>query len=283
MKTSYKYVVCSKNASPMNNERCWMNIGTVKLEKAAKSKEKYWFVCSIEGKTRVYSTPATTLQSAFEEYDVAIMGIKQGQPKYSFYLDYRTGEVFAKVSRNDRDVVIKLAKEKGRIQVDEGEDVGEEPPYFEAQGISLTQYGELSTKGKEIYNIQKLCSLLAEYGFECQRLVNDSEGPDIVAYRNGKNIKKDSETNENVFLIQVKGRMTIKKAYQDKKLHIAFPVEEGWYIFPHDDTISNIVPKNWLETKSWARGSHHVKKLPKKLKKQMEKYLIKWPEGKRNQ
>ena len=267
----------------MNNERCWMNIGTVKLEKAAKSKEKYWFVCSIEGKTRVYSTPATTLQSAFEEYDVAIMGIKQGQPKYSFYLDYRTGEVFAKVSRNDRDVVIKLAKEKGRIQVDEGEDVGEEPPYFEAQGISLTQYGELSTKGKEIYNIQKLCSLLAEYGFECQRLVNDSEGPDIVAYRNGKNIKKDSETNENVFLIQVKGRMTIKKAYQDKKLHIAFPVEEGWYIFPHDDTISNIVPKNWLETKSWARGSHHVKKLPKKLKKQMEKYLIKWPEGKRNQ
>ncbi len=282
-KKKYQYVVCSKTASSMNNERCWMNIGKSKLKKAAESKEKYWFVCSIEGNTCVYSAVATELKDAFEEYNVVIMGNKQKQTKYSFYLDYGTGEVFAKVSRNDKDVVIKLKVEEDRIQVDKGDVVSEEPSYFKVQEINLVKYKELSNKGKEIYNIQKLCSLLAEYGFECQRLVNDSEGPDIIAYRSVKGAKTNPETNENVFLIQVKGRMTIKKAYQDKKLHIAFPVEEGWYIFPHDDTISHIVPPNWLETKSWGEGFYHVKKLPEKLKKQMAKYLVKWPEGKQNQ
>ena len=283
MTKKYQYAVRSKTATSTNDKRCWMNIGTAKLERAAKSGDKCWFVCDIDGHTDVYSTLAANLQAAFKEYDVALMGIKQKQPRYSFYLDYRTGEVFAKVSRNDKDVISQLKKENVSIQVGEGDDVGEEPSFLEAQGIDLIQYKDLSNKGKEIYNIQKLCSLLAEYGFECQRLVNDSEGPDIIAYRSGKGAKKNPETNENVFLIQVKGRMTIKKAYQDKKLHIAFPVEEGWYIFPHDDTISHIVPQNWLETESWGEGFYHVKKLPEKLKKQMAKYLVKWPEGKQNQ
>ena len=282
-KTPHKYAVLSKTATSMNDERCWMNIGTAKLENAVKDGEKYWFICDIDGHTYVYSAPAAELQEAFEKYNVAIMGNKKGEPKHSFYLDYDRGCIFARVSQNDRDVIIELTKENVRMQVDESDDVGKEPPYFEAQGINLIKYEELSSKGKEIYNIQKLCSLLAEYGFECQRLINDSEGPDIIAYRSGKNVKENSEINANVFLIQVKGRMTIKKAYQDKKLHIAFPAEEGWYIFPHDHTISNVVPKEWLETKSWDEGFYHVKTLSDKLKKQMEKYLIKWPEGKRNQ
>ena len=283
IKTSHKYAVRSKVATSINDKRCWINIETAKLENAVKDGEKYWFICDIDGHMCVYSVPAAELQEAFEEYDVVVMRNKKGEPKYSFYLDYDRGCIFARASQNDRDVIIELTKENVRMQVDESDDVGKEPPYFEAQGINLIKYEELSSKGKEIYNIQKLCSLLAEYGFECQRLINDSEGPDIIAYRSEKNVKENSEIDANVFLIQVKGRMTIKKAYQDKKLHIAFPAEEGWYIFPHDHTISNVVPKEWLETKSWDEGFYHVKTLSDKLKKQMEKYLIKWPEGKRNQ
>ncbi len=217
IKTSHKYSVRSKVATSMNDERCWMNIGTAKLENAVKDGEKYWFICDIDGHTYVYSVPAAELQEAFEEYGVVVMRNKNGEPKYSFYLDYDRGCIFARASRNDRDVIIELTKENVRMQVDESDDVGKEPPYFEAQGINLIKYEELSSKGKEIYNIQKLCSLLAEYGFECQRLINDSEGPDIIAYRSEKNVKENSEIDANVFLIQVKGRMTIKKAYQDKK------------------------------------------------------------------
>lgn len=77
-KKKYQYVVCSKTASSMNNERCWMNIGMDKLKKAVESKGKYWFVCSIEGNTCVYSAVATELQNAFEEYNVVIMGNKHG-------------------------------------------------------------------------------------------------------------------------------------------------------------------------------------------------------------
>ena len=277
MTKKYQYAVRSKTATSTNDKRCWMNIGTAKLERAAKSGDKYWFVCDIDGHTDVYSTPAANLQEAFKEYDVALMGIKQKQPRYSFYLDYRTGEVFAKVSRNDKDVISQLKKENVSIQVGEGDDVGEEPSFLEAQGIDLIQYKDLSNKGKEIYNIQKLCSLLAEYGFECQRLVNDSEGADVIAHRNG--------SSSMTWLIQVKTRLTIKKKYLHKNLYIAFPSEhgDGWYIISHDDLVDNILQPA-TDTPTWKnKGEYSEGRLSRTQKKQLEEYLFKWPDGKQNQ
>ena len=111
MTKKYQYAVRSKTATSTNDKRCWMNIGTAKLERAAKSGDKYWFVCDIDGHTYVHSAPAAELQEAFEEYNVALMGIKQDQPRYSFYLDYKTGEIFASVSRNMHDAVYQLESE----------------------------------------------------------------------------------------------------------------------------------------------------------------------------
>ena len=110
-KTPHKYAVLSKVATSMNDERCWMNIGTAKLENAVKDGEKYWFVCDFDGHTYVYSAPAIELQEAFEKCHVAIMGIEQDRPRYSFYLDYKTGKILATVSCSIHDVVYQLETE----------------------------------------------------------------------------------------------------------------------------------------------------------------------------
>ncbi len=126
MKAPHKYAIRSKTATSMNDERCWMNIGTAMLENAVKDGEKYWFVCDIDGHTYVYSAPATELYEAFKKCLVAIMGIEQDRPRYSFYLDYKTGEIFTDVSCNMHDAVYQLEPEDADPDEIGGEDVGAE-------------------------------------------------------------------------------------------------------------------------------------------------------------
>ena len=127
MTKKYQYAVRSKTPTSINDQRCWMNIGIAKLERAAKSGNKYWFVCMIDGHTYVYSAPAAELQEAFKEYDVVLMGMNQRYPKYSFYLDYETGEIFTVVSCNVHDAVYQLELEDAAPDEVGGEDVGPEP------------------------------------------------------------------------------------------------------------------------------------------------------------
>ena len=140
MTKKYQYAVRSKTATPTNDKRCWMNIGTAKLERAAKSGDKYWFVCVIDGHPYVHSAPAAELQEAFEECDVALMGIKQDQPRYSFYLDYKTGEIFAVVSRNMHDAVYQLEPEDVNPDEVGGEDVSPELGCTESTSIDKTPH-----------------------------------------------------------------------------------------------------------------------------------------------
>ena len=127
MKAPHKYAIRSKTATSMNDERCWMNIGTAKLENAVKDGEKYWFVCDIDGHTYVYSAPATELYEAFKKFHVAIMGIEQDRPRYSFYLDYKTGKILTAASCDMNDVVYQLDTEDADPDEVGGEDVEVEP------------------------------------------------------------------------------------------------------------------------------------------------------------
>ena len=43
-------------------------------------------------------------------------------------------------------------------------------------------YSELSARQKEVFNFQKVASLLAEYGFNCIKLTDDWLGADFLAY-----------------------------------------------------------------------------------------------------
>ena len=128
-------------------------------------------------------------------------------------------------------------------------------------------YSELSAKQQEIYNFQKIASVLADYGFNCIKLADDWQGADFLAYH------KDGV---DTLKVQLKGRLTIDKKYRDKTLHIAFPLAGHWCVVSHDQLI-DIVGKatNWLNTPSWElQGQYHSAKPSKQLVLMLKPFIL---------
>ncbi len=118
-------------------------------------------------------------------------------------------------------------------------------------------YSELTAKQREIYNFQKVASLLADYGFNCIKLDDDWQGADFLAYH------KDGSTTLKV---QLKGRLTICRKYQDKDLYLAFRANGRWYLLPHDDLVQiarETTP--WLQSQSWIGDGQYSSDKPSKL------------------
>ena len=92
-------------------------------------------------------------------------------------------------------------------------------------------YNDLNSRQKEIFNFQKVSSVLADYGFNCIKLADDWNGADFLAYHfNG------SETLK----VQLKGRLTIAKKYLGKGLFMAFPIDGIWCLINHDELVEMI-------------------------------------------
>ncbi len=128
-------------------------------------------------------------------------------------------------------------------------------------------YSELNSKQKEIYNFQKLSGLLADYGFNCIKLADDWQSADFLAYH------IDGTTT---YRVQLKGRITIDRKYEDKNLHMAFPIKDVWYMIPHD-TLVRLVGKhcNWLKTDSWfTKGTYSSISANPSLLKSMSNYKL---------
>ena len=87
--------------------------------------------------------------------------------------------------------------------------------------LTLVHYSELTAKQSEIYNFQKVASLLADYGFNCIKLSDDWQGADFLAYH-----KDGNETLK----VQLKSRITIDKKYLGRGLYITFPAKRAWYL-----------------------------------------------------
>ncbi len=118
------------------------------------------------------------------------------------------------------------------------------------QNFSKINYAQLSAKQKEIYNFQKIASVLADYGFNCIKLADDWLGADFLAYH-----KDGTDTLK----VQLKARVTISRLYQGKGLHIAFPLQDGWCVIDHDELVRIVgAHTNWLNTESWiSHGLYH--------------------------
>jgi len=111
--------------------------------------------------------------------------------------------------------------------------------------LERVEYEKLKPKQKEIYNFQKLASVLADYGFNCMKLPDDWQGADFIAYH-----KDGNETLK----IQLKSRLSIDKKYLGKGLHVAFPLKGCWYMVEHDRLVELAGEKtNWLNTPSWTK------------------------------
>lgn len=104
----FEYIVESKTVRYNNSNRCWMNIGVAKLERAAREKRKYYFSFRIDGEEILYSCPSDELLAAFKINSVHIM---KNYERYSFYADYDAGLIFASESVNDVTPVMRLTQE----------------------------------------------------------------------------------------------------------------------------------------------------------------------------
>ena len=120
--------------------------------------------------------------------------------------------------------------------------------------IDLTKvsYKDLNSKQKENYNYHKVASALAEYGYDSMRLNNDWEGADFISVKGDDMIK-----------VQLKGRFTLSKKYEDKDLYIAF-IEKGIIkIYLHDEALA-IASRNITDSKSLTEnGSYSMNQTPK--------------------
>ena len=111
-------------------------------------------------------------------------------------------------------------------------------------------YSKLNSKQKENYNFHRLASLLASFGFNCIWLNDDVHGADLLAL----------STKGDVFKVQLKSRLTFDKKYMKKDLYIAFPDNDGFYVYPHDLVLKSFL-KRFNKTKSWNEKGHYSMKM----------------------
>ena len=118
--------------------------------------------------------------------------------------------------------------------------------------LNKVSYKDLNSKQKENYNYHKVASALAEYGYDSMRLNNDWEGADFISVKGDDMIK-----------IQLKGRFTLSKKYENKDLYIAF-IEDGIIKLYLQDEALAIATSNITDSKSWLEnGSYSMNQTPK--------------------
>ena len=275
IKLPYRYAVYAAKPCVANEERCWMNIRTKKLSEAARNNARYWFVCAINGDRRVFSAPAAELEKAFHEHAINVIDRGAASEKYSLYTDYKRGEIFSAVTQRDTQMVFSLMREP---QGEETAVQGEGTMLPHGRRFEPVRYEELSERGKEAYSIQKLMSLLADYGFECQRVMNDAWGADVMATREVPG--EHGGSGNEVMLLQIKGRATGEKVDErqgrDLYMAIADPANRGWYIIPDDGTAQSIIPETCLQTDTWERGVYRVRKLSAAVENKLSPYFFPW-------
>ena len=131
--------------------------------------------------------------------------------------------------------------------------------------LEKVRYSSLSNKQKEQYNYHKVSALLADYGFAGIILADDYKGADFLA------VHKDGE----ILKVQLKGRVTIDKKYQNKDIYIAFPIRGRWCFIAHDELMSLKEISVWLKSNAWiAGGSYHSASPSKALTLALEPYLL---------
>ena len=128
------------------------------------------------------------------------------------------------------------------------------------------EYRKLNARQKENYNFQKVSAVLADYGYITFRLSDDWQGADFIALH----------ISGDVLRVQLKSRLAFGTKYQGKGLHIAFPHEEHWYLYSHDELLPRVLSvTNIGTTKSWLeRGGYSFAGLSSELLQELAPYRI---------
>ena len=130
-------------------------------------------------------------------------------------------------------------------------------------------YTELGGKEQESYNAAQLISMMAQYGYlESAKINGDKWGPDLLFYRS---------SDADVKKVQLKGRATFAKHYMGKDIHIAFPLDGHWYMYPHDEMAKACEGKaSWIGTESWKSptGGYSWGNPPRWMRDELEQWRI---------
>ena len=118
--------------------------------------------------------------------------------------------------------------------------------------LKFVEYRKLNPKQKEVYNFQKVASLLADYGYNCIKLADDWKGADFLAYH---------FDSFSTLRVQLKGRMTVSRNYElkgndssEKEIYMTFPIRGIWYLVSHSKLVELVgIHTNWLVTESWQK------------------------------
>ena len=132
--------------------------------------------------------------------------------------------------------------------------------------FSKISYEQLNARQKESYNFQKVSAILADYGYSTMRLHDDWQGADFIA----------QHVSGNFLKVQLKGRLLIDKKYIGKEIWMCFPVQDGCYLFAHDDVMDWILTNTKVrETSSWLeQGIHHWGKPSALIMDYMERHKL---------
>lgn len=133
------------------------------------------------------------------------------------------------------------------------------------QEFKRVNYESLNARQKEAYNFQKVSAVLADYGFITILLSSDWAGADFIAHHmDGRTIK-----------VQLKGRFTFHKKYQDQDIHICFRDGDQWYMYPHDQLLREVLAT--IEgTDSWrVEDGYNFPSLSAKHRELLKPYQIK--------
>lgn len=115
---------------------------------------------------------------------------------------------------------------------------------------------------REAINRNTVTSLAMEQGFNVFLPIYDG-GIDFILYR-----ESDSELRK----VQLKSRWTIDQKYRGRDIWMAFPMENEWYLVPHDRLVASAVVKGTTKTKSWTQDGAYSSAKPSKAE------IAKWAE-----
>jgi hypothetical protein len=127
----------------------------------------------------------------------------------------------------------------------------------------------LNSRQQEAYNFQKVSGVLADFGYVTIRLSNDWNGADFIL---------QAPDGKTFYKVQLKGRLTFDKKYEDKDLYICFRdgVHGPWYIYNHADLLKKVSDSGQIVgTKSWIeKKQYHFPILSDDMKNLLKPYLI---------
>jgi len=131
--------------------------------------------------------------------------------------------------------------------------------------LTRIDYERLNSRQKENFNFQKLSAVLADYGFATLRLSDDWDGADFIAVH---------VDGVQFLQVQLKGRLSFREEYRGRNLHIAFPDNGSWLLYPHDDVLDKILAASTVaDTVSWSeRGGYSWPGVPKKYREILEPF-----------